>query len=221
MGAIMVTSLIKPEMILADRFDFIRKVISEFSAGRHVFCDMAIYKSEMEVGYGNKAAINYMMNKGCFKRAGLTDADLAEILDLYYQLCSLEVTVKTQSIMGACLANDGINPLNFKRIIPKNSTMRTLSLMFSCGMYDYSGKFAFKYGVPAKSGVSGATMIVIPGVLSMTIYNPWLGKESSSSVKAIEFIDQFNEIYPFHMFQNSKSFKNERIFDADISVDFT
>jgi len=100
------------------------------------------------------------------------------------------VTVKTQSIMGACLANDGINPLNFKRIIPTNSTMRTLSLMFSCGMYDYSGKFAFKYGVPAKSGVSGATMIVIPGVLSMTVYNPWLGKESSSSVKAIEFVDQ-------------------------------
>ena len=91
------------------------------------------------------------------------DTELMEVLDLYYQLCSLEVTAKTQAIMGACLANGGINPLNFKRIVPETSAMRTLSLMFSAGMYDYSGKFAFKYGVPAKSGVSGATLVVIPG----------------------------------------------------------
>ena len=67
--------------------------------------------------------------------------------------------------MGACFANGGVNPLNFKRIIPEKSNVRTLSLMFSSGMYDYSGKFAFNYGVPAKSGVSGATMVVIPNVL--------------------------------------------------------
>merc|ERR1712241_805457 len=133
MGAIMVTSLIRPDMILADRFDFIRNIMKEFTAGRHVFCDMAIYKSEMEVGYGDKAAINYMMNAGCFKDKALTDTELMEILDLYYQFCSLEVTAKTQAIMGACLANGGINPMNFKRIIPEKSTMRTLSLMFSSG----------------------------------------------------------------------------------------
>ena len=147
---------------------------------------------------------------------------------------------KTQSIMGACFANGGVNPLNFKRIIPEKSNVRTLSLMFSSGMYDYSGKFAFNYGVPAKSGVSGATMVVIPNVLgwfsifhylqieqtvskpriAITLYNPWLGQESASSVRALEFISRFNEKYPFHMFDNSKIFSGEHEFDAQSSLTF-
>jgi glutaminase len=180
---------------------------------------ISVYKSELEVGYGNKAAINFMMNKGCFEKS-MSDSELADILDLYYQLCSLEVTVKTQSIMGACFANGGVNPLNFKRIIPEKSNVRTMSLMFSSGMYDYSGKFAFNYGVPAKSGVSGATMVVIPNVLAITLYNPWLGQESASSVRALEFISRFNEKYPFHMFDNSKIFSGEHEFDAQSSLTF-
>ena len=145
--------------------------------------------------------------------------------------------------MGACFANGGVNPLNFKRIIPEKSNVRTMSLMFSSGMYDYSGKFAFNYGVPAKSGVSGATMVVIPNVLgwfsiiyrlfdwpnghgqwkpikAITLYNPWLGQESASSVRALEFISRFNEKYPFHMFDNSKIFSGEHEFDAQSSLTF-
>ena len=97
--------------------------------------DTAIYKSEMEVGYRNKAAINYMMDAGCFKDTKMGDTELMEVLDLYYQLCSLEVTAKTQAIMGACLANGGINPLNFKRIIPEQTAMRTLSQGFSVTLF--------------------------------------------------------------------------------------
>jgi len=206
MGAIMTCSLVHHQQPLSHRFNYFLEHYKKLTGSRSTLsCNMPVYKSELEVGFMNKAAVNYMMTKDCWKGMIQTEDQLLKNLDLYYQLCSIEVTTEIQSIMSACLANRGINPLTGESVLPIRSVKRALSLMFTCGMYDYSGRFAFKYGVPAKSGVSGVTDVVIPGVLSMTIYSPWLSTHSSSSLLGLQFIDGFIKKFPYHVF-DSKEF---------------
>jgi len=206
MGAIMTCSLVHHQQPLSHRFNYFLENYKKLTGSRSTLsCNMPVYKSELEVGFMNKAAVNYMMTKDCWKGMIQTEDQLLKNLDLYYQLCSIEVTTEIQSIMSACLANRGINPLTGESVLPIRSVKRALSLMFTCGMYDYSGRFAFKYGVPAKSGVSGVTDVVIPGVLSMTIYSPWLSTHSSSSLLGLQFIDGFIKKFPYHVF-DSKEF---------------
>ena len=73
----------------------------------------------------------------------------------------MEITCESLAVMGASLANGGICPTNGERVFKSDSIRNILSLMYTCGMYDYSGEFAFTVGLPAKSGVSGAVMLVI------------------------------------------------------------
>ena len=84
---------------------------------------------------------------------------------LYFQSCSLEITTESLAVMGASLANGGICPTNGERVFKSESVRDVLSLMYTCGMYNYSGEFAFTVGLPAKSGVSGALVLVIVSYL--------------------------------------------------------
>ena len=84
------------------------------------------------------------------------------------------------SIIAATLANGGINPLTGKRIFHSETVKECLSVMNSCGMYDYSGKFAFSVGLPAKSGVAGAIMTIVPGLMGVCTYSPPLDKYGNS-----------------------------------------
>jgi len=92
----------------------------------------------------------------------------------------------SMAIVAATLANGGVCPLTKERVFSAATTRSVLSLMYSCGMYDYSGQFAFYVGLPAKSGVSGAIMLVIPGVCGFCIWSPRLDK-FGNSVRGIEF----------------------------------
>jgi glutaminase len=85
------------------------------------------------------------------------------------------------SVIAATLANGGVNPLTNERVIQTKTVKDVLSIMNSCGMYDYSGEFAFKVGVPAKSGVSGAIMVIVPGVMGFCTYSPQLDKYGNST----------------------------------------
>ena len=84
------------------------------------------------------------------------------------QTCSLETTCESLSVLGGCLANGGVCPTSRERVLSSQSVRDVLSLMHSCGMYNYSGQFAFKVGLPAKSGVSGSLVLVVPGVMGMS-----------------------------------------------------
>ena len=102
----------------------------------------------------------------------MIDDSITETLDLYFRQCSFVVNTKDLSLMAATLANDGINPLTQEAAIHKKYVGDILSLMFTCGMYDSSGEWAYSVGIPAKSGVSGAIFGVVPGRMGIAVYSP-------------------------------------------------
>ena len=126
---------------------------------------------------------------------------LQDTLDLYFQLCSVEVTTESGSVIAATLANGGVCPLTGERVLTVDAVRNTLSLMHSCGMYDYSGQFAFKVGLPAKSGVSGCVLIVVPNVMGICTWSPPLD-DLGNSVRGIQFCQEFVRLFNFHNYDN-------------------
>jgi glutaminase len=96
--------------------------------------------------------------------------DLKKTLEAYFTWCSIEINSKSMAMLAATLANGGICPTTTERIFTHPTVTNCLSLMMSCGMYDYSGRFAFEIGFPAKSGVSGVLCVVIPGVCGIETF---------------------------------------------------
>ncbi|KAK0405514.1 hypothetical protein QR680_018032 [Steinernema hermaphroditum] len=183
-GAIAVTSLLKPSTTLSERFGYIMERMRQFTANEKLSFNNAVYLSERESADRNYAIGFYM-----------------QVLDLYFMLCSIETDVETLSVMAATLANGGVCPLNQERTVCHQAVRDTLTLMHSCGMYDYSGKFAFYVGIPSKSGVSGAMMVVVPNVLGMALYSPPLD-QLGNSVRGVEFAKKLVAQFNFHNFDN-------------------
>jgi len=139
----------------------------------------------------------YMKEYGAFPEG----IDIQEVLDLYFQSCSLEVTTENLSVMGATLANGGICPTTGDKVLKPEGVRDVLSLMYSCGMYNYSGQFAFKVGLPAKSGVSGCVLLVIPNVMGVALWSPPLDA-IGNSVRSLQFCDELVRVFNFHRFDN-------------------
>jgi len=125
------------------------------------------------------------------------NTDLKEVLEFYFMLCSIEVDAEMMSVIAATLANGGVCPLTGDRIFNARTVRNTLSLMSSCGMYDYSGEFAFQMGFPCKSGVGGSLVIVIPGVTGICTWSPSLDR-LGNSVRGQDFCRALVERYAVH-----------------------
>ena len=197
-GAIMSCALIKPELNIAERFDY---VMTRFQtmAGEHqtVGFDNSIYLSEKETGDRNFALGYFMKEQGAFPE----NTDLVKTLEFYFQCCSIETTVRGFSGIAATMANAGIHPLTGKKVFSPNSIKNCLSLMHTCGMYDYSGEWAFLVGLPAKSGVSGALQVIIPGVMGVSAWSPRLD-EQGNSVRGVEFTKHLVDRFSFHNYDS-------------------
>jgi glutaminase len=107
----------------------------------------------------------------------------------------------TLSVIGGTLANGGICPLTEEKVLKSENVRDVLSLMHSCGMYDYSGKFAFKVGLPAKSGVSGALLVVIPNVMGICLWSPALDS-LGNSCRGVQFCEELVKKFNFHRYDN-------------------
>jgi len=126
-----------------------------------------------------------------------TKHPLRSILSLYFKSCSLTMDTKSLSVAAATLANSGVNPLTNERVISAENVRHCLSMMSSCGMYDYSGEFGFTIGLPAKSGVAGGIFAVIPNLLGIATFSPRLDRYGNS-VRGVEFLRKVTDVFSFH-----------------------
>lgn len=157
----------------------------------------SIFLSERETSDRNHALAYYMRERDAFPDL----VDMHDVLEFYTQCCSIELNAEMMSVVAATLANGGICPTTGERVFKTETVRNCLSLMSSCGMYDFAGEFAFAIGLPAKSGVSGAIMIVIPNVMGLCTWSPRLD-ELGNSVRGIEFCRRLVETFNFHNFDN-------------------
>ncbi|XP_035990648.1 glutaminase 2b [Fundulus heteroclitus] len=200
-GAILISSLIKPLANKAEKFDYFMEFVKKMAGQEYVGFSNATFQSEKETGDRNFAIGYYMKEKRCFPPG----ADMIDALDFYFQLCSIEVTCESGSVMAATLANGGICPITGERVLSAEAVRNTLSLMHSCGMYDFSGQMAFHVGLPAKSGVSGAILLVIPNVMGVMCWSPPLDKVGNS-VRGIHFCQELVSQFNFHNYDNLRHF---------------
>ncbi|KAM3607391.1 uncharacterized protein V6R79_006924 [Siganus canaliculatus] len=200
-GAIVCTSLIKQGAGNAEKFDYVMNFLKKMSGNEYVGFSNATFQSERESGDRNFAIGYYMKEKKCFPEG----TDMTSVLDFYFQLCSIEVTCESASVMAATLANGGICPITGERVLSPEAVRNTLSLMHSCGMYDFSGQFAFHVGLPAKSGVSGGILLVVPNVMGIMCWSPPLDK-LGNSVRGIQFCTDLVELFNFHNYDNLRHF---------------
>jgi glutaminase len=164
-------------------------------AGRQVEIDEAVFLSEQATGHRNRAIAYMMLNTGMIKR------DPNEVLDLYFRQCSVNVTTRDLAVMAATLANDGTNPVTGKRVFEAQYVRDVLSVMNSCGMYDYAGEWAYEVGMPAKSGVSGCIIAVIPGQIGIGVFAPPIDSHGNS-VRGIRVCQEISKEFELHAFNN-------------------
>jgi glutaminase len=204
-GAIMTCSLLRPQATPADRFDHVLATWVRLTVGGLVGFNNPVYLSERQTADRN-FALGYFMRE---KKAFPPGADLLGVLEFYFQCCSIETNAQALAVAAAALANAGICPTTGDRVFHARTVQNCLSLMSSCGMYDFSGEFAFTIGLPAKSGVSGALLLVVPQVMGLCVWSPRLDA-LGNSVRAIEFCKQLVARYNFHTYDSLTHGENHK-----------
>ncbi len=189
-GAIVTATLVAGRS-RAEQFDRILDGLSAF-AGRALDVDEDVYASERDTGDRNRA-IAYLM-----RSAGLLDHDVDDQVEMYFRQCSIVVTARDLAVMAATLANAGVNPTTGEQVIPRHVVAPVLTVMSTCGMYDYAGEWLYRVGMPAKSGVSGAISAVLPGQMGLAAHSPRLDPRGNS-VRGVAACEQLSSRLGLHL----------------------
>lgn len=176
----------------ATRFKRILETFSHY-AGRELTLDKTVYNSESETGHRNRA-IGHML-RNFDKLSG----DPTPTTELYFQQCSISVNCRDLAMMAATLANHGVNPLTGKQALRGEYVESVLSVMGTCGMYDYAGEWLYNVGIPAKSGVAGGVLAVLPGQLGIGVFSPRLDAHGNS-VRGIRVCQELSRRLDLHLF---------------------
>jgi glutaminase len=190
-GAITSTSLVEGT---STRQKF-RRILQTLSAhaGRRLSLDQDVYQSESSTGHRNRG-IGYML-----RNFDILEDDPKPSLEAYFMQCAVSVTCRDLGIMAATLANGGVNPLTNVTAVARDHVENILSVMGSCGMYDAAGEWIYNVGMPAKSGVAGGILAVLPGQFGIGVFSPRLD-ECGNSVRGIEVCREISRRFALHMF---------------------
>lgn len=195
-GAIVATSLVDGSSGSSKLARILQKLA--LYTGGPLTVDTAVYQSEKSTGHRNRAIAHLLRNYE------ILDADPEEPLDAYFRQCSILVTARDLALMGATLANAGVNPVTGVRALESRMVPRVLSVMATCGMYDYSGNWIYSVGMPAKSGVGGGIVAVLPGQLGLAVFSPRLD-EKGTSVRGIAVCESFSRNFGLHMLRVTRT----------------
>jgi len=183
-GAIAVSALVAGPTLEARR----GRVLAAISgyAGRPLEIDEAVFESERASGHRNRA-IGHML-----RNYDIVTEDPEPVLDLYFQQCSVLVDCRDLALVAATLANGGVHPVTGRQAVQAEHVGPILSVMTTCGVYDFTGEWVYRVGLPAKSGVGGGIMAVLPGQLGIAVYSPALDERGNSvrGVRACEAISR-------------------------------
>ncbi|MEP6559948.1 MAG: glutaminase A [Nakamurella sp.] len=198
-GAITCASLIVGDSPDA-RFERLRSFYSRF-AGRELDLDEDMYRSEDRTGSRNRA-IGYML-----RSFGILEEDPQTTLSVYFRQCSVEVDCRDLSMMAATLADSGLNPVTNERVLEPALTERVLSVMTTCGMYNAAGDWVTEVGLPAKSGVGGGILAVLPGQVGLAVFSPRLDERGNSirGVRACRRLSKDLELHFMHVSRAARS----------------
>ena len=195
-GAIAATSLIAgatPEK----QWERISSSMAAF-IGHEIEVDEAVYLSESRTGFRNRA-ITWML-----KNFDIIEGEPMPPLENYFRQCSILVNCRDLAFMAATLANGGVHPLTRKRALPAEHVTRVLSVMATCGMYDYAGSWLYEVGMPAKSGVGGGVIAVLPGRFGIGIFSPRLDAKGNS-VRAMAACKRLSQDLGLNVFTHAGS----------------
>lgn len=209
-GGIMSNSLIQTEAEQSARFEYILDFYKRLAGGKgvnRIGFSNSVFLSERATADRNFCIAYMMQEKKSFQYGRDTSSpprqwnqhDLLRSLELYFMCCSIEMDVESGAILAATLALGGVCPVTGDQIFSPQHVKSCLSLMFSCGMYDFSGEWGFTIGIPAKSGVSGVIIAVVVGVGGFCFWSPRLDKNGNSSA-GVEFFLQLTKHFSFHQF---------------------
>lgn len=152
-----------------------------------------VYQSEYETSWSNRAIANLLFN---YERLY---AEPEESMRVYTKMCSVGVTTKQLAVMGATLANGGVNPITGKRVLNEEHVPELLAVMLTAGFYDESGQWSYTAGLPSKTGVGGGIVSVVPGEMAIAAFSPRLN-EAGNSVRAMNAINHISNALQLSIF---------------------
>ena len=195
-GAITTHSLIPVQKGIS-RAECLRRFLSEL-AGRQLEFDKQVYKSEVKTAFRN-LSIGYML-----RTVGVLDSDPVEMVNGYIKQCAIKVTVKDLANICSVLANGGVQAKTGKQLLERDVVRQVLSVMMTCGMYDAAGDWLTTVGIPAKSGVSGGIIGVLPGQVGIVVFSPKID-EHGHSVRGVDIFERLSRDMGLHLMEGTPS----------------
>lgn len=193
-GAIAVTSLIKGETP-ARKTERILRFFRDVAGTTELRVNEAVSRSEAATAHRNRSLAYFLKDNEVLGEA----VDVEELLQVYFDHCSVEIDCTQLARMALVLAYDGVDPITGRELVPRRYVRIAKSFMVTCGMYNASGEFAIRAGIPAKSGVSGGIMAVIPGQYGIGVIGPALGRQGNSTA-GVHLLERMSTAFDWSLF---------------------